>query len=85
MKAEREAIAEWVRAHATDDEDLRTGSKLLAAFVAAAVRADRAKTAEAAAKEQRIRESARRAMYSGKNGMADELADALSGLYGGLR
>jgi hypothetical protein len=78
MKAEREAIGEWMRAHASD-EDLRAGSKLLAAFVAAAVRADRAKTAEAAAKEKRIRESARRAMYSGKNGMVDELADALGG------
>lgn len=42
MQAKRAALREWVARRATDPEDLNAASGLIAAYVAEAVRADRA-------------------------------------------
>jgi hypothetical protein len=43
VDAAKAALSEWVQARARSDDDARAASKLIAAFVAAAVRQDRSK------------------------------------------
>lgn len=54
MSEAKAALAAWVAAHISDADDRRALSKLVAAFVAEAVREDRRKVAEAPERAARL-------------------------------